>query len=120
VLNFLIIEQISFGKVENPVGLEACLPNRSPDEISMVKKLACYDPASRATAMELLQDNYFSEEPLPAPISELRVPLMRSGQEEDSPRGWYDYDEMGSDSDFEDFGPVNVTSTSTGFSIQFP
>lgn len=111
---------ISFTQVENPVGLEACLPNRSPDEISLIKKLVCYDPASRATAMELLHDNYFSEEPPPVPISELRVPLTRSGQDEDSPRVCYDYDEMGSDSDFDDFGPVKVTSTSTGFSIQFP
>lgn len=111
---------ISFNKVENPIGLEACLPNHSPDEISLVKKLVCYDPASRATAMELLHDKYFSEVPLPVPISELRVPLTRSGQDEDSPRGWNDYNEMGSDSDFEDFGPVNVTTTSTGFSIQFP
>lgn len=111
---------ISFNKVENPIGLEACLPNRSPDEISLVKRLVCYDPASRATAMELLHDKFFSEEPLPVPISELWVPSTRSGQDEDTPRGWYEYDEMGSDSDFEDFGPVNVTSTSTGFSIQFP
>lgn len=66
--------RISFSKVENPAGLEACLRDRSPDEVSLVKKLICYDPAKRATAMELLRDKYFSEEPLPVPISELRVP----------------------------------------------
>lgn len=109
---------ISFNKVENPIGLEACLPNCSPDEISLVKKLICYDPASRATAMELLHDKYFSEEPPPVPMSELWVPLTRSGQDENSPRGWSGHDGMGSDSDFEDF--VNYTRTDTGFSIRFP
>ena len=106
---------ISFNKIENPIGLEACLPNRSPDEISLVKKLICYDPAKRATSMELLHDKYFSEAPLPVPISKLRVPLTRSGPDEDSPRGWYDND---TDSDFED--SLNFTRTNTGLSIRFP
>ncbi|KAK7358339.1 hypothetical protein VNO77_00266 [Canavalia gladiata] len=111
---------ISFSKVENPTGLEACLPDRSPDEVSLVKRLVCYDPAKRATAMELLSDKYFSEEPLPVPVSELRVPLTRKGGDLDSPGGgWLDYDEMGSDSDFDDFAPMNITRTGTGFSIQF-
>ncbi|XP_057417823.1 cyclin-dependent kinase F-1-like [Lotus japonicus] len=110
---------ISFSKVENPPGVEACLPDRSPDEVSLIKKLVCYDPARRATAMELLHDKYFSEEPLPVAVSELRVPLTRKGQDEDS-LGGYDYNDMGSDSDFDDFGPMNVTKTGTGFSIQFP
>jgi cell cycle related kinase len=35
---------ISFSKVENPAGVEACLPNRSPDELYLVKKLVSYDP----------------------------------------------------------------------------
>ncbi|KAK6941501.1 Protein kinase domain, partial [Dillenia turbinata] len=109
---------ISFSKIENPVGLEAFLPNRSPDEIILVKKLICYDPSSRATAMELLHDKYLNEEPLPVPLSELRVPSSTSGQDEDSPCGWDDYRYMESDSDFEDFGPVKVTTTDTGFSIQ--
>ncbi|KAK7411795.1 hypothetical protein VNO78_03235 [Psophocarpus tetragonolobus] len=30
---------ISFSKVDNPAGLEACLPNRSPDEVALVKRL---------------------------------------------------------------------------------
>lgn len=106
---------ISFNKIENPIGMEACQPNRSPDEISLVKKLICYDPAKRATSMELLHDKYFSEVPLPVPISKLRVPLTRSGPDEDSPRGWYDND---TDSDFED--SLNFTRTNTGFSIRFP
>ncbi|CAJ2676229.1 unnamed protein product [Trifolium pratense] len=111
---------ISFSKVENPAGVEACLPNRSPDEVSLVKKLVCYDPARRATTMELLHDKYFIEEPLPVPVSELRVPLTRNTEDEDSVGGWQDYNDMGSDSDFDDFGPVNFTRTGTGFSIQFP
>nr|XP_025631531.1 cyclin-dependent kinase F-1-like isoform X1 [Arachis hypogaea] len=100
---------ISFSKVENPPGLEACLPNRSPYEVSLVKKLVCYDPAKRATATELLHDKYFNEEPLPVPVSELHVPLNRKGEDENSP--WHDYNYMGSDSDLEDFGPVNITKT---------
>ncbi|KAI7987391.1 Cyclin-dependent kinase F-1 [Camellia lanceoleosa] len=111
---------ISFGKVEKPLGLESCLPNQSPDEINLVKKLLFFDPASRATAMELLHDKYLNEEPLPVPISELRVPSSRTAQDEGSPGEWGDYRDMASDSDFEDFGSVNVTTTNTGFSIRFP
>lgn len=111
---------ISFNKVESPIGLEACLPNRSPDEVAIVKKLVCYDPAKRATPQELLQDKYFGEEPLPVPICDLRVPLTRiSGLDDCSPRGWDDYD-LNSDSDLEDFAPLNITKTGAGFSIQFP
>ncbi|KAF5748571.1 CDK-activating kinase 1AT [Tripterygium wilfordii] len=109
---------ISFSKVENPIGLEGCLPNRARDEISLVKKLVCYNPASRAAAMELLHDKYFVEEPLPIPISELRVPLSKSWQDEESPGEWYNYND--SDSDFDEFGPPRVTTTHSGFSIQFP
>ncbi|KAJ0090231.1 hypothetical protein Patl1_13274 [Pistacia atlantica] len=110
-------QTISFCKVEDPSGLESCLPNRSTDEISLVRKLVCYDPASRASAAELLHDKYFNEEPLPVPTSELRVPLTKGNQDEDSPGGWYD--NMGSDSDFDEFGPLNVTTTNAGFSIRF-
>ncbi|KAK8654666.1 hypothetical protein V6N13_107273 [Hibiscus sabdariffa] len=106
-------KMISFAKIENPTGLEACLPNRSADEISIVKRLVCYNPANRATAMELLNDKYFNEEPLPLPISELHVPL------EDSPGEWNEYDDMGSDSDFGDFGHFKVETTGSGFSMQF-
>lgn len=110
---------ISFSKIENPTGLEASLSNRSPDEILLVEKLVCYDPESRATAMELLQDKYLNEEPLPATISELRVPSRNNGQDEDSPSGGYDFRGMDSDSDFDDFAPANVTTTNSGFSIRF-
>ncbi|KAK3034321.1 hypothetical protein RJ639_032219 [Escallonia herrerae] len=110
---------MSFGKVEHPIGLEACLPNRSPDEILLVKKLLTFDPSSRATAMELLHDKYLNEEPLPVPISELRVPTTNSAQDEDSSSEWGNYKDMGSDSDSEDFGSVDVTNTNAGFSIRF-
>lgn len=110
---------ISFAKVENPTGVEASLSGRSPDEVSVVKKLICYDPFSRATAMELLHDEYFNKEPLPVPLSELQVPLTTRRQDEDSSGGWNDYNADGADSDFDDFGPMNVRATSTGFSIQF-
>ncbi|XVF88568.1 hypothetical protein PTKIN_Ptkin19aG0061100 [Pterospermum kingtungense] len=88
---------ICFAKIENPTGLEACLPNWSQDEITLVKRLICYDPANRATAVELLNDKYFNEEPLPVPISELYVPLTNISHDEDSSGGLNDYDEMGSD-----------------------
>ena len=72
---------VSFGNVEKPIGLEASMQNCTHDEVSIVKKLVCYDPARRATAMELLHDKFFSEEPLPVPVSELRVPLTRNNGE---------------------------------------
>ncbi|XP_009803573.1 cyclin-dependent kinase F-1 [Nicotiana sylvestris] len=110
---------ISFGKVDNPIGLEACLSNRSTDEILLVKKLLCFDPAGRATAMELLHDKYLNEDPLPVPSSELRIPSKHSGADEDSPDELGDYRDFNSDSDFDDFGPVKVSTTDYGFSIKF-
>lgn len=110
---------ISFGKVEKPIGIEACLVNRSADEVLLVKKLLSYEPASRATAMELLHDKYLNEEPLPVPISELRVPTKHGSPDENSSVNWNDYDGLESDSDLEDFGPSLVTSTESGFSIRF-
>lgn len=110
---------ISFGQVENPLGLESCLPNRSADEIILVKKLVCYNPANRATAMELLQDKYFNEEPLPIPISQLRVPSKHCAAYEDFPDKLGDYKDFSSDSDFDDFGPTSFTRTDFGYAIQF-
>ncbi|KAJ4850478.1 Cyclin-dependent kinase F-1 [Turnera subulata] len=110
---------ISFAKVENPMGVEACLSGRTPDEISLVKKLICYDPASRATAMELLHDEYFSKEPLPVPLSELSFPSTHSRPDEDSSGGWHPYNDDGGDSDFDELGPMNIRTTNAGFSIQF-
>ncbi|KAL0308601.1 UNVERIFIED_CONTAM: Cyclin-dependent kinase F-1 [Sesamum radiatum] len=110
---------ISFGKVEKPVGLEACLPNRSPDEVLLVRKLLCFDPASRATAMELLHDKYLNEEPLPIPLSELRIPSKHGIQDEDSSVEWNDYKDFDSDSDFDYFGSSHIRTTDNGFSIRF-
>uniref|UniRef100_A0A1D1YLF6 Cyclin-dependent kinase F-1 n=1 Tax=Anthurium amnicola TaxID=1678845 RepID=A0A1D1YLF6_9ARAE len=111
--------KIFFGKVEKLTGLEACLPNRSISEVNIVKRLLCYNPISRATATELLQDSYFSEEPLPVPPSELRVPSTSIGQDESSTGGWCDYKNLGSDSDMEDFSGMDVSTTDKGFSIRF-
>ncbi|KAG6416327.1 hypothetical protein SASPL_123755 [Salvia splendens] len=105
---------ISFGKVEKPSGIEACLVNRSPDEILLVRKLLCYDPASRATAMELLHDKYLNEEPLPVPISELRVPSKHGSPDEDSSVNWNNYEGLELDSDFEDFGPSLIMKETSG------
>ncbi|GER35070.1 cyclin-dependent kinase F-1 [Striga asiatica] len=110
---------ISFSKVENPIGLEACLKNRSPDEVLLVRRLLCFDPASRATAMELLNDKYFNEEPLPVSLSELRVPAKIGNRDEDSSVDWNDRRDFGSDSDFDEFGSSLVTTTENGFSIRF-
>lgn len=109
---------ISFNNIEKPAGIDSCLPNRSPDEILIVQKLLCFDPASRATAMELLQDKYLTEDPLPVPISELRVPLTKCDPDEDSAGNWFDYRGTGSDSDFDEYG-VNFRKTDSGFSIRF-
>ncbi|KHN22163.1 Cyclin-dependent kinase F-1, partial [Glycine soja] len=108
---------ISFGNVENASGLEACMPNCSPNEVSLVQRLVCYDPAKRTTTMELLQDKYFSEEPFPVLIFELWVPLTRNGQDQDSLGG---HNEMGSDFDLEEFGSLNITTTGSDLSKQIP
>ncbi|KAD6118974.1 hypothetical protein E3N88_10245 [Mikania micrantha] len=111
---------ISFEKVENPSGLASCLPNQTQDEILLVKKLLCFDPAGRATAMELLHDKYLNEEPLPVPVSELRVPSSSHGVDQGSSgsEDWGNHRDLGSDSD--DFGTFNVTKGTGGdFSIQF-
>ncbi|XP_057759844.1 cyclin-dependent kinase F-1-like [Arachis stenosperma] len=54
---------MSFGNVERPIGFEECMKNCGKDQLSMIKKLVCYDPARRATTMEMLHDKFFSEEP---------------------------------------------------------
>ncbi|XP_058109573.1 cyclin-dependent kinase F-1-like [Magnolia sinica] len=110
--------KIFFNRVENPLGLEACLPNCSGTEINLVKRLICYNPMNRATAMELLHDRYLNEEPLPVPTSELRVPSRSDSQDENSQGEWCDYKDFDSDSDLE-FGSVDVSTTDKGFSIQF-
>ncbi|XP_020097852.1 cyclin-dependent kinase F-1 [Ananas comosus] len=110
--------KITFTKVENPTGLEACLPNRSAKEVNIVKRLLCFDPASRATAGELLSDQYFTEEPLPVPVEQLRVPA-RDEQDESSPEEWGDFRDLGSDSDLDEFGTMGVTTNEKGFSIRF-
>lgn len=112
---------ISFGKVESPTGIESRLTRRSADEVSLVGRLLCYDPSKRATANELLQDKYFSEEPLPVPISQLGVPSTKISQDEDSPgRPPHEYEDMDSDSDFGELGQFSVATSNRGFSIQFP
>ncbi|EPS60458.1 hypothetical protein M569_14345, partial [Genlisea aurea] len=110
---------VSFGAVEEPLGLEAwCLEkSRSQDELLVVKKLLHFDPARRSTASELLlHDEYLSEEePL---ASELRLPSTHGGQGEDDGREEEDFD---SDSD-DFFGSSSAMTTATeknGYSIQF-
>ncbi|XP_068652590.1 cyclin-dependent kinase F-1 [Aristolochia californica] len=110
--------KIFFNKVENPLGLEPCLPNGSASEIGLVNRLVCYDPMNRATAMELLQDRYLNEDPLPVPVSELRVPSSKDLQDEASPRGWGDYNDPESDSDL-GFTGVDIMKSDAGFSIRF-
>lgn len=111
--------KIAFNKIESPVGLEASFQDHSSSEVGIVKKLVRYDAATRATAVELLGDVYFEEEPLPVPLNELKVPASRDGEDDKSSGEWGDYRDMGSDSDFDDFGGVSVTKTGKGFSIRF-
>ncbi|WVZ80364.1 hypothetical protein U9M48_027843 [Paspalum notatum var. saurae] len=111
--------KIFFNKVDKPTGLEACLPNRSPSEVSIIKRLLCYDPEKRASAAELLNDPYFTEEPLPAPIEGLQVPASKDNDDDSSMEEWDKYRDGGSDSDFDEFGSMDVTKTDKGFSIRF-
>ncbi|KAF6164433.1 hypothetical protein GIB67_025259 [Kingdonia uniflora] len=107
-----------FGEIESPLGLQSRLPNRSSDEVKLIQRLVCYNPSSRATALDLPSDRYFSENPLPVSVSELRVPSTNSDGNERSPREeWFD----DSGSDLEEFGGnnVDVRTTDTGFSIRF-
>jgi serine/threonine protein kinase len=111
--------KIFFNKVEKPVGLEASLPNRSASEVSMIKRLLCYDPAKRASASDLLNDPYFTEEPLPVPISGLQVPASKGEDDDDSAEEWGNFRDGNSDSDIDEFGSMDVTKTDKGFSIRF-
>ncbi|KAL6602729.1 hypothetical protein ACP70R_043090 [Stipagrostis hirtigluma subsp. patula] len=110
--------KIFFNKVEKPIGLEACLPNRSASEVRIIKQLLCYDPAKRASAADLLNDRYFVEEPLPAPIEGLQIPESKD-EDDDSMEEWANYRDGGSDSDFDEFGSMDVTKSDKGFSIRF-
>lgn len=111
--------KIFFTRVEKPTGLEACLPNRSASEVSIIKRLLCYDPTKRATAADLLNDPYFTEEPLPVPIEGLQVPASKDEDDDSSAEEWANYRDGGSDSDFDEFGSMNVTKTDKGFNIRF-
>ncbi|KQK18240.1 cyclin-dependent kinase F-1 [Brachypodium distachyon] len=111
--------KIFFNKVEKPVGLEACLPNRSASEVGMIKRLLCYDPARRASASDLLNDLYFTEEPLPVPIQGLQVPTSKGDDDDSSAEEWGNYKDGNSDSDIDEFGSMNFTKTEKGFSIRF-
>lgn len=106
--------------MESLTGIASCLPSRSHDDVALVQRLVCYDPAARASASELLQHRYLDEEPLPVPVSELPVPLPKSSQDKDSSDDWNRYSDMDPDSDFNDFRPMKVTTTNSGFSIQCP
>jgi serine/threonine protein kinase len=110
--------KIFFNKVEKPTGLEACLPNRSASEVSIIKQLLCYDPAKRASASDLLNEPYFTEEPLPTPIEGLQVPASKDDDDDDScMEEWVNNRDGGSDSDFDEFGSMDVSKTDKGFSI---
>nr|CAB3468047.1 unnamed protein product [Digitaria exilis] len=110
--------KIFFSKVQKPTGLEACLPNKSPSEVSIIKKLICYDPEKRVSAADLLNDPYFTEEPLPVPIGGLQVPASKD-EDDSSMEEWGNYRDGATDSDFDEFGSMDVTETEKGFSIRF-
>ncbi|URE13211.1 Cyclin-dependent kinase [Musa troglodytarum] len=68
---------------------------------------------------QLLHDRYFAEEPLPMPLSELKIPSNKEEHNESSPEAWADYRDMDSDSDPDEIGNINVSTTEKGFSIRF-
>ncbi|KAJ3692242.1 hypothetical protein LUZ60_012592 [Juncus effusus] len=112
--------KISFSEVESPVGLEACLVNRSSGEINLVKKLVCYDVGKRVSASELLSEGYFTEMPLPVGIEELKVVKREELDElDESDEEWNDCKDVESYEGIDQFGS-NVTLTDGGFSIRFP
>lgn len=117
--NLTDYNKIFFSKVEKPTGLEACLPNRSPTEVSIIKQLICYDTTKRASAADLLNHRYFTEEPLPAPIEGLQVPASKDEDDDSSMEEWGNYRDGVSDSDFDEFGSMDVTKTDKGFNIRF-
>ncbi|KAF8667936.1 hypothetical protein HU200_052564 [Digitaria exilis] len=110
--------KIFFSKVQKSMGLEACLPNKSPSEVSIIKKLICYDPEKRVSAADLLNDPYFTEEPFPVPIGGLQVPASKD-EDDSSMEEWGNYRDGAADSDFDEFGSMDVTETEKGFSIRF-
>ncbi|KAG8094458.1 hypothetical protein GUJ93_ZPchr0012g19730 [Zizania palustris] len=111
--------KIFFNKVEKPTGVEACLPDRPASEVSIIQRLLCYDPAKRARAADLLNDSYFTEQPLPVPIEKLHVPASRDEDDGSSVEEWANFRDGGSDSDIDEFGTMDVTKTDKGFSIRF-
>jgi serine/threonine protein kinase len=111
--------KIFFNKIEKPTGLEASLPNRSASVVSIIKQLLCYDPAKRDSASDLLNDPYFTEEPLPAPIEGLQVPASKDDDDDRSMEEWANNRDGGSHSDFDKFGSMDVSKTDKGFSIRF-
>ena len=111
--------KIFFNKVGKPTGLEACLPNRSPTEVSIINQLICYNATKRVSAADLLNHRYFTEEPLPAPIEGLQVPASKDEDDDSSMEEWGNYRDGVSDLDFDEFGSMDVTKTDKGFSIRF-
>jgi serine/threonine protein kinase len=119
--NLVDFNKICYSKIENPTGLEACLPTRPTEEVNIVKRLLCYDPANRVTASELLKDRYFIEEPLPVEIDKLTVPA-RDEADESSGGEWDEFRDGGSGpDDIDEFGSnfMGVTKTEKGFCISF-
>ncbi|XP_078176752.1 CDK-activating kinase 1AT [Carex rostrata] len=113
--------KICYSKIENPTGLEACLPNRPIGEVTIVKRLLCYNPANRVPAIELLKDRYFIEGPLPVAIDQLTVPA-RDEADKISDGEWDEFRDVGSGpDDFDEFGSnlMGVTKTEKGFCISF-
>lgn len=109
--------KISFKPIENPHGLETHLPNRTTMEVNIIKKLICYNPIDRVSAKQLLQDMYFTEDPLPVPLAELNVPIKTNDHrdgEEDSVGDWFGE----SDSD-EGFAKMDFSENEKGYSIKF-
>ena len=112
-------KKISFTKVDKPVGLEACLSNRTRAEVKVVGKLLCFDPATRAAAVDMLQDKYFMEEPLPLPLGELTVPTRCIDIDDEFSEEWSSQMGLQLDPGQEDFSNMDVLVNDKGFTIRF-
>eukprot|EP01018_Ginkgo_biloba_P021394 Gb_16100 [translate_table: standard] len=110
--------KICFPGDRPPVGLRNHVPNCSESAFLILERLVCYDPLARLSAVEVIANSYFIEEPLPALTHELKVPPPQKEEDSLSDK-WGEWNNTESDSDLEDLNGINVVHSNSGYSIQF-